>query len=597
MAKGSSSKGTPPKASSAKASPTKAGASKAGANKADAQVGAGQGAAAAAAAPPANRSIMQRLLDGVERVGNKIPHPVILFVYLIAGVIVLSAILAFFNISVTQEIAVPTAPDMEYYYLDSANPIEEMLPGADFANDFEIRTQTVAVRSLLSIEGIRHIFTSFLPNFAGFTVVAVVLVAMLGVGVAEEAGMMGALIRKLVKVAPRRIITFSIVLVGVISSIATDAGYLILIPLAAAAFVKLKRHPLAGIAAAFGGVSAVFAVNMLITPLDGMLTEITNEAIQLVSPGETISIAANLYFNIASTLIMAIVVTVITERMIEPRLGVWDPTGETDEQKAADAKGDSLSPQAEAKGLRYALWASLGVAVVIALLTLIPGAPLSRVVDANGVGSSPFLDSIIFIITLLFLAAGIGFGRGAGTLKGGNAIIAAITKTFAGTAGLILLLLVISQFIAHFNYSNLPQLIAIGLADLLERASIGAVPLLVLLIIVILFLDLIIPNSVPKWAIFAPIFVPLFMQLGVEPQTVLAAYRIGDSPLNVITPLMVYFPFIVLVAQRYQKDAGIGSVIAMMLPYAFIVSVVWIVFFVLWFVIGIPLGPGYPVAM
>lgn len=559
---------------------------------------AGGSQSASPAAPAKPKGLTQRFLDGVERVGNKIPHPVIMFLYLILAVILLSHVLYLMGVSVTQEIAVPVADQAEPLYLDSALPGIEVDPGEleYTGGDYEIQTQTVTIRSLLTVEGIRFIFTSFLPNFAGFTVVAVVLVAMLGVGVAEEAGMMGALIRKLVKVAPRRIITFAIVLIGVISSVATDAGYLILIPLAAVAFTQLKRHPLAGIAAAFAGVSAVFAVNILITPLDGMLTEVTNEAIGLVAPGRTISITANLWFNIVSTLVMALVVTVITERIIEPRLGVYDPALAGPVDAAAPKKADDLSPQAEARGLRYALYGFLIAAAIIGALTLIPSAPLRRPAGVEG-GSSPFLDSIIFIITLLFLAAGIGFGRGADTLKGSNAIIAAITKTFAGTAGLIVLLLIISQFIAHFNYSNMPQVVAIWLADLLERANIGAVPLLVGLILVIMLLDLIIPNSIPKWAIFAPVFVPLFMQLGVEPQTVLAAYRVGDSPLNVVTPLMVYFPFIVLVAQRYQKDAGIGSIIALMLPYVVVVTVVWIIFFVLWFVLGVPLGPGYPVSI
>jgi aminobenzoyl-glutamate transport protein len=542
---------------------------------------------------PAKQS--KGFLGTVERIGNKIPNPIILFLYLILFVIVLSHVLYLFGISVTQEIAVPAAPEAEMYYLDSALPAVEPLPEDYTEDDFVIETQTVAARSLLTAEGIRFIFTSFVPNFAGFTVVAVILVAMLGVGVAEEAGMMGALIRKLVQVAPRRLITFIIILVGVLTSVATDAGYLILIPLAASAFVALKRHPIVGIAAAFAGVSAIFAVNILIAPLDGMLTEITNEAIQLVRPGATISVTANLYFNIASTLLMALVCTFITERMIAPRFGAWDPAeGAESEQEAQPA--NAVSPEAEARGLRYALWGFLAVAVVVALLALIPGAPLARP-QGDASASSPFLDSIIFIITLLFLAAGIGYGWGANTLKGSKAIIGAITKTFAAQAFLIFLLLIISQFIAHFNYTNMPQLVAIGMADLLERANIGAVPLLVALVLVIVLLDLIIPNSIPKWAIFAPIFVPLFIQLGVEPQTVLAAYRIGDSPANVITPLMVYFPFIVLVAQRYDKKAGIGSIIAMMLPYMAIVLVAWIVLLVLWFVLGIPLGPGYPVAL
>jgi aminobenzoyl-glutamate transport protein len=206
------------------------------------------------------------------------------------------------------------------------------------------------------------------------------------------------------------------------------------------------------------------------------------------------------------------------------------------------------------------------------------------------------MDSLIFIISLIFLICGICYGVGAKTIKSSNDVISAITKTFAGLSGLIFMLLMISQFIAIFNYSNMPRVIAIAMADALERVNIGALPLLIGMILVIVVLDFIIPGVVPKWAIFAPVFVPIFTRLGVAPQTVLAAYRIGDSPVNMLTPLMVYLPFIVTVAQRYQKDAGLGTVIALMLPYALVLLVAWILLFILWFVLGIPLGPGYPVS-
>jgi aminobenzoyl-glutamate transport protein len=230
-------------------------------------------------------------------------------------------------------------------------------------------------------------------------------------------------------------------------------------------------------------------------------------------------------------------------------------------------------------------------------VTLPPGAPLRDPVTGDIVGQTPFMDSLLFIITMTFLVAGVGYGFGAGTFSGSNDVIAAVTKTFAGLAGLIFMLLMISQFIAVFNFSQLPNVIAVGLSQFLETAGIGALPLLIGLILVIVALDLIMPGLVPKWAIFAPIFVPLFIQLGVPAQTVLAAYRVGDSPFNTLTPLMVYLPFIVTVAQRYKKDAGIGTIIALMLPYALILLAVWIVLFVIWYVLGLPLGPGYPITI
>jgi len=546
-------------------------------------------------APPEKRGFVQKALDGIEKIGNKVPHPVLMFLYLIAFIIVLSHVLYMMGVSVTTEVLEPVPvlaqPD---YYADTTSTLVDTAPTAAYdENSFVLREETIPIKSLLTIEGIRFIFTSFLANFAGFTVVATIFVAMIGVGVAEEAGMMGALIRKLVKVAPARLITFIIVLLGGLSSIATDAGYLILIPLGAAAFLSLNRHPVAGLVAAFAGVSVAFAVNILITPLDAMLTEMTNEAYQLVNPGGSISIVANLYFSIFFTIFMAVVVTVVTERMIEPRLGKFVPDPADGVTTHAEEKVDVA---AEERGLRQALFWFLGALAFILLITLPPGAPLRRPTGEIDV-TSPLLDSLIFIITLLFLFAGIGYGRGAGTIKSSNDIIAGITKTFAGLSGLIFLLLIISQFIGLFNYSNMPQVLGVTLARILEQANIGAIPLLIGMILVIFLLDFVIPGSMPKWAIFAPVFVPLFVNLGVTPQTVLAAYRIGDSPANVITPLMVYFPFIVMVAQRYDKKVGIGTIISLMLPYTLIVLVVWLILFVLWFVLGIPLGPGYPVSM
>jgi aminobenzoyl-glutamate transport protein len=529
-------------------------------------------------------------LGTIERLGNKVPHPVIMFLYLILIVMVLSHVLFLLGVSVTDEIAVPIPSQaVPEFYEDTTEP-GERLPLEPYDTEYEIVTQTVAIRSLLNTEGVRFIFSSFVANFAGFGVIAVTLVAMAGVGVAEQFGMMDTLIRKLVAVAPRSLFTIILVFVGVISSVATDAGYLILIPLGASAFLSLGRHPLAGMAAAFAGVGAVFGVNILITPVDSMITEITNEAIALTG-GTPITITANYFFSVASTLVLTLVVALVTTRVIEPRLGKYV---RADGGAVAD---DAPLSEAESKGLRYALIGLLIFLAYILFITLPSGAPLRDPVTDAIIGTTPFMDSLIFIISLAFLISGIGYGLGAGTMKSKNDVIAAVTKTFSGLAGLIFMLLMISQFIAFFNFSNMPTVLAISMAGLLEQANVGALPLLLGMIIVIVLLNVIIPGVVPKWAIFAPVFIPIFIRLNVAPQTVLAAYRVGDSPLNVITPLMVYLPFIVTVAQRYDKDAGLGTVVALMLPYAVVVAVVWILLFILWFVLGIPLGPGYPVSV
>lgn len=534
----------------------------------------------------------QRMLDGIEKLGNKVPHPVLMFLYLIIIVIVLSHIMYLMGISVTEQIAVPVPVDVEFDYYEDTTAPGVSVPAEPYDEDYVIEERTIAIRSLLTVEGLRFLFSSFVRNFQGFGVVAVTFIAMMGAGAAEGAGLMSAMIRKLVQVAPRKLIAFIIIFVGVLSSVASDAGYLILIPLGAAAFLSLRRHPLAGMAAAFGGVGAVFGVNLLLTPIDSMLTEITNEAIGLTG-GTPLTIVANYFFAVVASVVIAIVATVVTERVIEPRLGVYVPE-DGSAVETGGSEDDELTP-AENRGLKFAVYGLLVVVILIGLLTVPPGAPLRDPETGSIIGTTPFMDSLLFIITLIFLVSGVCYGIGAGTVKSANDVIGAITKTFSGLAGLVFMLLMISQFIAYFNYTEMPTVAAIAMADALERANIGALPLLVGLIVVIMTLNIIIPGVVPKWAIFAPVFIPIFFRLGVAPQTVLAAYRVGDSPLNVITPLMVYLPFVVTVAQRYQKNAGLGTIVALMLPYTIIIAVAWIILFIIWFVLGIPLGPGYPV--
>jgi aminobenzoyl-glutamate transport protein len=546
--------------------------------------------------PAEKKTFSQRMLDGIEKAGNKVPHPVMMFVYLIIFIALLSAVLSWVGVSSTEEIAVPVpTPEVEDAHggLGGSDVPYDPTPNQpNFDPEYEIEEVTIEVQSLLDIEGLRFMFTSFVNNFAGFSVVAVTFVAMAGVGVAEHAGLMAALIRKLVKVAPRQLIAFILIFVGVLSSVASDAGYLILIPLGAAAFLTLGRHPLAGMAAAFAGVGAIFGVNLLITPIDSMLTEITNEAIGTIS--EPLTVTANYFFSVVSSVVLAIVAMFVTQRIVEKRLGPYNPL-----DGAADATAEELGEEAktaEARGLRYSFYGLISSLAVIALLTVPSGAPLRHPETGAIVGTTPFMDSLLFLITLIFLVCGICYGIGARSMSGSGDVIVGVTKTFAGLAGLVFMLLMISQFIAYFNYTNLPRVAAVEMAHLLEQANIGGLALLIGFILVIVILDFILPGVVPKWAIFAPVFIPIFVRLGVTPQTVLAAYRVGDSPVNVITPLMVYLPFIVTIAQRYRKDAGIGTVVALMIPFVGVILIAWILLFVVWFWLGIPLGPGYPIS-
>jgi aminobenzoyl-glutamate transport protein len=539
-----------------------------------------------------DHSFLERILDGVERAGNKMPHPAILFLALCGAVIVLSQVLYWFDVKATFQVVQPPAvPTEQVYYGGSVEPTDVGPTTPEPATDYKVTTETAKVKGLLTGEGVRYLFTSFVSNFRNFSAMAIMLVVMIGVALAEAAGLIAALIRKLVGVSPGSTLTFIIVLLGIISSIASDAGYLVLIPLGGAAFKSVGRNPLAGVAAAFAGVAAGFGVNFLITPLDGVLTEITNDAAG-ANAIHHIDLAANLYFGIGSTIFVAFVLTFISAKLVEHRLGTWNPAdhGEGWDMDTEDAA--EVSPEAEAKGLRWALLGTVVVLAAITLLTAIPGAPLRNPETGKIIGDSPFMDSLILIIMIVFYVAGYLYGRGAGTIKGHLDVIETITKSWAGLASLLLLFLLIAQFIAYFNFSNIAEVVAVKLGDVLEDMNIGAVWLLIGLIILTIIVDFIIPQAIAKWALLAPIFIPLFIRLGVAPQTVLAAYRVGDSPANVVTPLMAYFPLVVVFTQRYKKDAGIGTVVSLMLPYVVILTIAWILFFVAWYLIGIPLGPG-----
>jgi aminobenzoyl-glutamate transport protein len=533
--------------------------------------------------------LAQRALAWIERAGNRVPNPAILFLALCAAVIVLSQLLDWIGVSITSEVVTPTGAGVEQR-LDGVSA----LPYDAAPEDYAVETQTFEIKGLLTGAGIRFMFTSFVPNFLGFTAVGVILVAMIGVGVAEYSGLVGGLIRKLVAISTPATLTYSIVFVGIISSIAADAGYLMLIPLAATAFLSVGRHPLAGLAAGFGAVSAAFSVNILIVPADAVLVDITNEAAALVDPDAQIDLVSNLYFGIGCTLFLTVVIALVTTRIIEPRLGAWDRSL-ADRQELAREEGQEVDPTLEAKGLRWAGLAVLGVLAVIAALTLPSGAPLRNPDTDDIIGDSPFMSSLIVMISLAFLAAGIAYGRVVGTVKSSADVLGMITKSWASLVSLLFLFLLIAQFIAYFDFSNIAQVAAVWLGDILEELDLGDLWLLLGVMVVTILVTFVIVPKIPKWAILAPIFVPLMLRLGVEPQTVLAAYRVGDSPTNVVTPLMPYFPLMVVFAQRYQRDAGIGTVIALMIPYTLVLTVAWMLFFIAWYAIGIPVGPGWPI--
>lgn len=549
--------------------------------------------------PDAPTSTMQRLLDVVERVGNMVPHPVIIFLVLIAIVVALSHVLYMTGTSVTAEIIAPVAADADAEESeDAADPAAPDFDEAEYDSlvasgdereyepakpkHYAVETRTVAAKSLLTTDGLRFIYASLIPNFMGFTAVGLMIVAMVGAGVAEESGLVKALIRKLVVVSPGGALTYILALVGILSSIAADAGYLVLIPLAGTAFLSVGRHPLAGLALGFAAVASAFTVSMLIKPLDAVLVEFTNDAIHLVDPNGSIGLASNLWFSIASVIFLTFIVAFITERMIEPRLGKYQGATPGDEGSGITAD--------EARGLRYAGLALVAVLAAFAALALPEGAPLRNPDTGALIGNSPFMNGLIALIMVVFMATGAAYGFGAKTMTSFTDVIKAMEKSLSSLGSLILLFLVLSQFVAYFNYTNMGTILALSMAGGLQAANFPPLALLIGFIIVVALIDLLLTGAIAKWAIFAPIFVPLLMKLGVEPEAVLAAYRVADSPINSITPLNAYFALVVGFAQKYDKNAGVGTVVSLMLPYVFIMLVLWTVLFAAWQVLGLPWG-------
>jgi len=504
----------------------------------------------------APKSFFQRSLDGIEYLGNKVPHPAVLFLLLIVVLVVLSQLFQWLGTSVSYQ---------------QINP-----------ETHELEQATAAVRSLLSADGIRFVFTSVVSNFINFEPVGIILVAMIGVGLAERSGLIGAIISKIVIVAPPRAMTAILVTLGVLSSIASDAGYLVLIPLGAVAFHSMGRHPLAGLSAAFAGVAAAFGANFLVKPIDGILAEMTNDAIHIVDPTQSISLTANFYFGAASSLMLIVVCTLVNDWLVEPRLGKYE--GDT---PIPENKGLSLE---ESRGLWFAFLTMLVFVAVVSLLTFPSGAPLRNPVTGDIIGDSPFMASLVFLIMLAFLVTGIACGLGAKTIQTADQIIDAITQTFADLAGLLFLFFVIAQFVAYFTFTNMGTVLAVNLANALKDANLNSVTLLIAFILIGLVLSVPVPNILPKWAIMAPVFVPLFMKLGVDPDVVLAAYRVSDSPPNVINPLLPHFALVVGFARRWQPNAGVGTVVAMMLPYSAATMIVWVILFFAWYLLDIPFG-------
>ena len=494
---------------------------------------------------------IQRFLDFVERGGNKLPHPLTLFWIFCVIIAIISAIAANSGASVT------------YEAFDRKENI--------------IKETTLTIKSLLNAEGIRYIFSSMVKNFTGFAPLGTVLVALIGIGVAEGSGLMSATMKKVVTATPKRFLTAIVVLAGVMSNIASDAGYVVLIPLGAVIFLSFGRHPIAGLAAAFAGVSGGFSANLLLSTTDPLLSGITTEAAKLLNPDYTVNAASNYYFMAASTFLITILGTFITEKIIEPRLGEYKGEVVVDHNELTDK---------ERKALRWAGVSVLVFCAVIAFLIL----PKNAILKVDGNLKQWTHDGLVPTLMMFFLVPGIVYGKVAGTIKNDKDVAKMMGSSLATMGGYLALAFAASQFVAYFSYTNLGTFVAVKGADFLQSIGLTGLPLIVLFVLVSAFINLFMGSASAKWAIMAPIFVPMLMRLGYTPEFTQLAYRIGDSSTNIITPLMTYFAMIVAFMQKYDKESGMGTLISVMLPYSMCFLVGWTIFLVIWFMTGLPIG-------
>lgn len=506
------------------------------------------------------KNFFNGFLNGIERIGNKLPHPITLFAIFALAVILLSALFSAVGLSATGEFVNRTAGTVE--------------------------VQTVVTKSLLTREGILYMFTKAISNFTGYAPLGIVLVAMLGVGVAESSGFITAVMRRTVQVTPRQLITPTIIFLGVMSNIASDVGYIVLIPLGALMFMAYDRHPLAGIAAAFAGVSGGFSANLLIGTLDPLLSGISNEAVKMVDSTYVVNPTGNIFFMMPSVLLITVLGTLVTEKIVEPRLGTYRGSADKDAFHKQDVSVN------EKKALKAATLTLFGMIAGL-VIVCIPSDSLFRNPETGSLlGSSPLIASIIILVAIFFLVPSVVFGFVSGTYKSDKDVCAALAKSMAHMSGYIALAFVASQFINYFGYTNLGTILALNGAALFKTMGIGPIPLMILFVLFSAFLNLFMGSASAKWAILAPVFVPMFVLLGYTPEMSQVAFRIGDSCTNIITPMMSYFAMIVVFVQEYDDEAGMGTLTSMMLPYSVVFLVGWTLMLIVWIIFNLPLGPG-----
>jgi len=501
---------------------------------------------------PSRRSFISRFLGAVERIGNALPHPVTLFAIFAALAVFCSWL-------------------FHWLGLVAVHPKDG---------------STVEIVNLVSVNGLHWILENTIENYVGFAPLGTVMVALLGIGVAEKSGLIGTALRLMVHMAPRRLLTFVIVLSGVMSNMASDVGYVLLVPLGAVIFLSVGRHPIAGLAAAFAGVSGGFSANLLLGTIDPLLAGITQEAARIIDPAYRVTPACNYYFMVASTFLISATGTWVTERIVEPRLGEYsgpDARAGADEVRPLDA--------GEKRGLLWAMIVNMLLAVLV-MWGLIPADGFLRDPASGDILHSPFMYGIVTFIFLGGFLAGIAYGVGAGTFRSERDVVDGMKEAMGTLTLFLVLVFFAAQFVAYFKHTHLGMVLAIKGANLLKASGLGPIPLMIGFLLLSAVLNMMMGSASAKWAFMAPVFVPMFMLLGYSPELVQGVYRIGDSSTNMISPMMSFFALIVAYVQRYDKKAGIGTVIATMLPYSVAFLVLWTILLVVWLLSGLPLGPG-----
>ena len=517
---------------------------------------------------------LARVLGVIEVIGNRLPHPFWLFVLLALLIIPLSELLARLGAS-------------------AVDPVTG---------------ETVAVTSLMNAEGLRQIVAGVVPNIVEFPPLGVVLVVMLGVAVADGAGLINTALRVAVAKVPARWLTFVLALAGVTGSIASDAITVVLIPLGAAAFKAAGRSAVLGAVVAFASASAGFNASLVVNLTDPLLGGISTSAAQLVDPEYEVSPIANYYFSAASAVVLAVLITFVTERVLTrmtariheaeleaERDGTAQADGEDDDRPQITQENLRVYSPGEIRGLKWAGIATAGYVVLYFLALLLPFSPL-RGVEETGALSSVLITDISAPIALLFVVAGVAYGIPAGTIRSFSDIPELMARGIRDIAALLVLLAAASQFIAFFTWTDMGTVIAISGSSLLDAAGLPLPLLFFSVVLIVAVLNLFLTSGSALYTLVAPVIVPMFMYLGVNPETTQMLYRIGDSAFNIITPLNAFFALTLGVIQQRLPRAGIGTLMSLLLPFAVSILVVWFLFFLLWWSLGIPLGPGAPAA-